>query len=76
MPAISGSILDINGNGVARVVRVYRRDTGVFIAETTSSAVDGSYSVTSIFEGEVSVVMLDDAIGSIENDQILRTTPV
>ena len=76
MPAVSGSILDINGNGVARVVRVYRRDTGAFIAETTSSAVDGSYSVTSIFAGEVSVIMLDDAIGSIENDQVLRTTPV
>lgn len=76
MPAVSGTILDINGNGVARAVRVYRRDTGALLGNTTSSATTGAYSFSDAYTGEVNVVMLDDIAGTIENDQILRTTPV
>ena len=76
MPAISGFVKDINNNPVPRTIRVYRRDTGVLLGETQTSAVTGAYSLTDAYAGEVQVVMLDDAAGSIENDQILRTTPV
>lgn len=76
MPAVSGTILDINGNGVARTVRVYRRDTGALLGSATSSALTGVYTFTDAYAGEVNVVLLDDAAGTIENDQILRTIPV
>ena len=76
MPAVSGTILDTNGNPVARTVRVYRRDTGALLGETNSSPTTGAYSVSNAYAGEVQVVMLDDAAGTIENDQILRTMPV
>lgn len=36
----------------------------------------GDYSLTTTYTGEVQVVCLDDAAGSLENDLILRTTPV
>jgi len=76
MPAASGTILDINGNGVARTVRVYRRDSGALLGSTTSSALTGAYSFSDAYTGEVNVVMLDDSAGTTENDQILRTIPV
>lgn len=76
MATTSGSILDINGNGVARTVRIYRRDTGALLGSVFSNASTGVYSFTDDFAGEVQVVLLDDAAGAVENDQILRTTPV
>jgi len=76
MPTVSGTILDINGSGVFRMLRVYRRDTGALLGSTTSSATTGAYTFTDDYAGEVQVILLDDAGGSIENDQILRTTPV
>jgi hypothetical protein len=76
MAAVSGTVIDSNSNGVARTIRVYRRDTGALLGETLSSVVSGAYSLTVAYTGEVQVVLLDDAAGTIENDQILRTTPV
>lgn len=76
MATVSGTILDVNGAGVERTVRVYRRDTGALLTETTSSASTGAYSVSTAHTGEVNVVMLDNVLGTLENDQILRTTPV
>lgn len=76
MPTISGTITDTNGNGVARTVRAYRRDTGVLMGEAESNASTGAYSITTTYSGEHNVVMLDDAFGTVENDQILRTTPI
>ena len=73
---VGGNILDINGNGVARTLRAYRRDTGALLGNTTSSPVTGAYSLPVDHDGEVQVVMLDDVAGTVENDQILRTTPV
>jgi hypothetical protein len=73
---VSGAVTGDVGQGVARTVRAYQRDTGAFLGETTSSATTGAYSIGSNYSGEVNVVMLDDAAGSIENDQILRTTPI
>lgn len=76
MPTISGVIKDTNGNSVARTVRAYRRDTGALMGETVSNGTTGAYSITTPHSGEHNVVMLDDVFGTIENDQILRTTPV
>ena len=73
---ISGSIKDINDNGVLRTVRAYRRSTGELVGESTSNAATGLYSISCRYFDEHEVIMLDDAAGSIENDQILRTTPV
>lgn len=36
----------------------------------------GTYSLATAYTGEVQVVCLDDAAGTVYNDQILRTTPV
>lgn len=76
MATVSGTVKDTNATGVARIIRVYRRDTGALLGETTSSAVDGTWAFTDAYTGEVQVVLLDDALGTLENDQILRTTPV
>lgn len=76
MGTVSGTVLDAAGSPVVRTLRVYRRDTGVLLDETTSNGATGMYSVTTSYAGEVQVVMLDDLSGTIENDQILRTTPV
>lgn len=76
MATVSGTVKDTNTTGVARLIRVYRRDTGAMLGETASSVIDGTWSFTDAHTGEVQVVMLDDALGTLENDQILRTTPV
>ncbi len=76
MPMIGGKVTDSNGNGVARTLRAYRRDTGELLWETISNASTGAYSVEHQYTGEVQVIMLDDASGALENDQILRTVPV
>lgn len=73
---VSGTILDVNGNGVVRTVRAYRRDTGALVGSATSLFANGEYSMPVSHDGEVQVVMVDDAAGAVENDQILRTVPV
>jgi hypothetical protein len=73
---VSGTIIDANAQPVVRTVRVYRRDTGALLGETVSNITTGAWSLTDAFTGEVNVVMLDDVLGTLENDQILRTTPV
>lgn len=76
MPMISGTLLDLNGSGVSRTLRAYRRDTGELLGSAQSSGITGAYSITTAYTGEVQIVMLDDTAGTIENDQILRTIPV
>lgn len=72
---IAGTVLDDAGDPVARVIRAYRRDTGVLVGSTTSSAGDGSYSIDSTTAAECSVLCLDDAGGDDFNDLVLRVTP-
>lgn len=48
---LEGTVRDLDGYPVARTVRVYERDTGNLCATATSSAVDGSYSI-SVYEGD------------------------
>lgn len=76
MATVGGTILDTNSSPAVRTLRVYRRDTGALLGETTSNASTGAWSLTVTYTGEVQVVMLDDVLGTLENDQILRTTPV
>lgn len=73
---IGGTILDSNGNPVARTVRAYRRDTGALLGQGVSNVATGTYSIAIDHDQEVQVVLLDDALGTVENDQILRTVPV
>lgn len=72
---ISGTVLDDAGDPVARIVRAYRRDTGALVGNTTSSAVDGSYSMNFTSLSECTVLCLDDAGGDDFNDLALRVTP-
>lgn len=72
MPTLSGHVKDTNNNPVFRTLRVYRRDTGALIGETQSSAVTGQWALPIDYIGEVQVVMLDDGVGTLENDQITR----
>jgi hypothetical protein len=73
---VSGAALDTNGNGVSRTMRAYRRDTGALVGTTNTNPSTGAYTVNVTHDGEVQVVLLDDAAGAVENDQILRTTPL
>ncbi len=75
MANVAGIVTDAAGNPVARMVRLYRRDTGVMLAETLSSLSTGAYAFTTAFTGECQVVLLDDAAGALENDQIVRVIP-
>lgn len=76
MALISGTVVDVNANGVSRLVRVHRRDTGEVLGQMYSDFSSGVYSITVAYAQEVYVVLLDDAAGTLENDQIIRTTPV
>ncbi len=72
---VSGVVTNDSGAPAARTVRVYRRDTGALLGETTSNGTTGAYSFTSTHSGEVQVVCLDDSAGTVYNDLILRATP-
>lgn len=73
---VGGTIVDANNSPVSRTIRVYDRVTGALAGSGQSSPVTGIYNVAINTANEVQVVMLDDALGTTENDQILRTTPV
>lgn len=73
---VSGEVVDTNGNGVARTIRAYRRDTGALVGASNTNPSTGAYTINLNHDGEVQVVLLDDAAGAVENDQILRTTPL
>lgn len=72
MSTLIGHVTDTNGNPVFRSLRVYRRDNGALLGETQSSAVTGQWTLSFDYIGEVQVVMLDDGVGTLENDQIIR----
>jgi Concanavalin A-like lectin/glucanases superfamily len=72
---VSGIVRDNAGAYAARTVRAYRRDTGVLVAETTSNGTTGAYTLKIPTATEVTVVCFDDSGGTVENDEVLRTTP-
>jgi len=59
------------GNPVIRTVRLYYRDTGELIDETTSSGVGGYYYLTTTISGEHFIVAFDDDLDESYNALIL-----
>jgi len=59
------------GSPVIREVRLYYRDTGQLMDETTSSGVGGYYYLTTTISGEHFIVVFDDDIGKSYNALIL-----
>lgn len=63
---------------VVTTVRAYRRDTGEFVGEATSSGIGGSYYLETTYSGEHYVVALDPAGGESYNilgyDLVVPTT--
>jgi len=63
---------------VVRTVRSYRRDTGAFLNETTSSGINGYFYLETTYSGEQYVVCIDDDAGLVYNaliyDLIIPTT--
>lgn len=57
-----GTVTDILGNPLARMVRAHKITNGDLLWETTSSAIDGSFSSysPSAYKGEVYVLAFDD----------------
>jgi len=60
-------IITENQTPVSRLVRLHLSSTGEFVGETVSSAVDGSYTIETPFEGEHYVVAFDDEAGDVYN---------
>ena len=73
---ISGFILDASGLPIVRTIMVFNRNTGLLVGTTTSSAALGAWSLFVVTDDELQVVMLDDSLGTLENDQILRVAAV
>lgn len=75
MGLVSGIVKDSAGSNVARTVRAYRRDTGAAVGSAVSDATSGAYSIWTPTLDEVSLICLDDAAGTVENDLVLRAVP-
>lgn len=72
MVAVTIRVRDRMTAGAARVVRIHRRDTGAVLAEGVSNGQTGLCALDVDYAGEVYCVVLDDAAGVLENDQIMR----
>lgn len=72
---VSGVVRDDTGALCARVVRAYDRATGALLSSTTSNAATGAYTLNT-GDGEVQIVVLDDAAGTLYNDLVNRVIPV
>jgi hypothetical protein len=69
---ISGNVVDALEQGVSRKVAAYWRATGRKVAETTSAAMTGAYTLAVESAGEYTLVVFDDAGGVLENDFAMR----
>jgi len=73
-----GGYVTEEGSAVERTVRSYRRDTGAFLNETTSSGVGGHFYLETSYSGSQYVVCVDDDTGLEYNaliyDSIMPTT--
>lgn len=68
---ISGNVKDAAGANAARVVRAYRRDTGALAGSATSDAGTGNYTLATEYDGEHTLVFLDDDAGTAYNALVL-----
>jgi hypothetical protein len=71
---LSGTV-DNLGAPCERTVLAYRRDSGALFGRTKSDATTGAYALSTNYSGEHSVVCLDDAAGTLQNDLVIRVTP-
>lgn len=71
---VSGTVVDESGAAAARTVRAYRRSDGELMAETTSDAGTGNYSLDCP-DDEVQRVVLDADGSPLLNDLIDRVIP-
>ena len=70
---IAGTITDSDGSPAERIVRVYNREIGGLIGETTSDPTTGYYEIESFVQQEVQRIVLDSATGDpIFNDIVDR----
>lgn len=73
---VNGVITDETGAPASRIVRAYRRDNGVKVADTVSDGSTGAYSFFTPTLDEVLLWGLDDATtGTIYNDIVARVIP-
>lgn len=63
----TGTVKDSAGAFIARKVRVFRRDTGGLIGETTSNATTGVYDIRVLTGGFLATVVCYDADGGTKN---------
>lgn len=75
MGQVSGITRDDTDTPAARIVRLYRRDTGALIGTTTSDGTTGMYSLYTPTLDEVQRIVLDDASGTLYNDLVERVIP-
>jgi hypothetical protein len=71
---ISGTVYDDTGAVASRTIRLYRRDTGALVAETTSTG--GTFTFQNPDDREYYLVALDDSSGTQYNaliyDKVVR----
>ena len=60
-------IITENQTPVSRLVHLHLSSTGELVGKTVSSAIDGSYTIETPFEGEHYVVAFDDEAGDVYN---------
>lgn len=74
---ITGTVRDVNNNPAARKIRAYRRSDGLLVAETTSDATTGNYTIiTPTSDTEAYDVQFVTNNGELLNDLFYaRTTP-
>lgn len=71
VPATYTGIVQEEGIGVARLLRIYNRSTGVLVQEVSSDSETGGFIFDAIFTGiEYYIVALDDDDGEDYNDLI------
>jgi hypothetical protein len=61
MAVVAGVVRDSSGALASKIVRLYRRDTGVMLAQQVSNPTTGAYSFTTAFTGEVFVLAHDSS---------------
>lgn len=75
MMTASGVVHDASGGPAQRTIQAHLRDYGQYLGGTVSDASTGAYSISLPRMFECTVTALDDAAGTLYNDQILRVQP-
>jgi len=71
---ISGTVTGSDGNPAERTIRIYNRNTGALLDDTTSDAGDGSFDFQLGTVGPMEYYVVAVADGAEEPDLIYRVT--